>query len=421
MSPAADSASGSKRQAELLKQEGNTCFKKDRISAAIDAYTGVELYDHVHYRIAGAFHLVRCKAIYFSSYLTIRKMHTYAIDLPIPLMRNIPNTKDTDAYLVVTGDLLPPRSEWAKVEEDCRMAIHYDSHSVKAHYMLGLALLNRQELAGGIKALEKLQNNYVYAIFTDEPNYAKLVFGAWKGATCKEALKSYNRLDNPTADVSEEHLNELDEVFRKAAKADTPTEVPDHLCCKITLDIFRDPVITPSGITYERAVILDHLNRVGKFDPVTREPLEPFQLISNLAVKEAVDVFLKEHGWAYKIRAEGRPGTVVKSSPLVSRCLGFEPVSLHCNFAGIKITMFSDRPAVLRLQTTVLFSSCSCLSHVIGFWSSAESITHSHPVAAVIARRPDVRKRMLTPFVESGHRKDRGFGREEETQDTKSS
>jgi hypothetical protein len=40
MSPAADSAA-SKRQAELLKQEGNAFFKKDRISAAIDAYTGV--------------------------------------------------------------------------------------------------------------------------------------------------------------------------------------------------------------------------------------------------------------------------------------------------------------------------------------------------------------------------------------------
>jgi hypothetical protein len=39
-------------------------------------------------------------------------------------------------------------------------------------------------------------------------------------------------------------------------------QVPDHLCCKITLDVFRDPVITPSGITYERAVLLDHLNRV---------------------------------------------------------------------------------------------------------------------------------------------------------------
>ncbi|BAF22753.2 Os08g0113300 [Oryza sativa Japonica Group] len=79
-------------------------------------------------------------------------------------------------------------------------------------------------------------------------------------------------------------------------------QVPDHLCCKITLDIFRDPVITPSGITYERAVILDHLHRVGKFDPVTRETLEPHQLVPNLAIKEAVHAFLSEHGWAYRMR-----------------------------------------------------------------------------------------------------------------------
>lgn len=38
--------------------------------------------------------------------------------------------------------------------------------------------------------------------------------------------------------------------------------MPDYLCCKITLDIFRDPVITPSGVTYERAEILEHLQKV---------------------------------------------------------------------------------------------------------------------------------------------------------------
>lgn len=38
--------------------------------------------------------------------------------------------------------------------------------------------------------------------------------------------------------------------------------MPDYLCCKISLDIFRDPVIVPSGVTYERAVILDHLQKV---------------------------------------------------------------------------------------------------------------------------------------------------------------
>ena len=40
--------------------------------------------------------------------------------------------------------------------------------------------------------------------------------------------------------------------------------------------------------------------QVGKFDPVTRESLEPHQLVPNLAIKEAVESFLKENAWAYK-------------------------------------------------------------------------------------------------------------------------
>ena len=42
---------------------------------------------------------------------------------------------------------------------------------------------------------------------------------------CKEALRSYSKLGNPDADEHEEQLNELEEVFRKAAKTDTPTDV----------------------------------------------------------------------------------------------------------------------------------------------------------------------------------------------------
>ena len=38
--------------------------------------------------------------------------------------------------------------------------------------------------------------------------------------------------------------------------------MPDYLCCKITLEIYRDPVITPNGVTYERAVLLEHLQKV---------------------------------------------------------------------------------------------------------------------------------------------------------------
>ena len=50
---------------------------------------------------------------------------------------------------------------------------------------------------------------------------------------CKEALRNYNSLSNPAADAPEEQLNELEEVFKKATKTDTPAEVLNflmHIC-----------------------------------------------------------------------------------------------------------------------------------------------------------------------------------------------
>lgn len=67
-------------------------------------------------------------------------------------------------------------------------------------------------------------------------------------------------------------------------------EVPDFLCGKISFEMLRDPVITPSGITYDRADIKEHLQRVGHFDPVTRAPLTADQLIPNLAMKEVCNI-----------------------------------------------------------------------------------------------------------------------------------
>ena len=58
------------------------------------------------------------------------------------------------------------------------------------------------------------------------------------------------------------------------------------MCGKISFEILREPVITPSGITYDRADIKEHLQRVGHFDPVTGVPLTYEQLIPNFAMKE---------------------------------------------------------------------------------------------------------------------------------------
>ncbi|KAI8574199.1 hypothetical protein RHMOL_Rhmol01G0336300 [Rhododendron molle] len=83
------------KQAELLKKDGNSCFKKERFGAAIDAYTEA-----------------------------------------ITLCPNVP-------------------VDWARVEEDSRRAIQLDHNSVKGHYMLGLAFLQRGENTEGIKELER--------------------------------------------------------------------------------------------------------------------------------------------------------------------------------------------------------------------------------------------------------------------------
>ena len=74
-------------------------------------------------------------------------------------------------------------------------------------------------------------------------------------------------------------------------------EIPDYLCGKISFDIMADPVITPSGITYDRKHLESHLHRVGQFDPITREPLTEQSLIPNLALKDVIDNFAQENPW----------------------------------------------------------------------------------------------------------------------------
>lgn len=268
-------------QAEQLKQDGNLYFKKNRLGAAIDAYTEA-----------------------------------------ITLCPNVP------VYWTNRALCHRKRNDWTRVEEDCLKAIQLDHKSVKGHYMLGLALLQREKYAEGIKSLQRAldlgrganPNSYMVEEIWQELATAK--YHEWERDSTKrswdlrnleesceaaliekhsrDASKKEDDTDEATDSISEQ-LAALKLVFSKAAEDDVPIDIPDYLCCKITLDIFRDPVITPSGLTYERAVILDHLEKVGKFDPITRETLLPSQLIPNLAIKEAVEAYLEKHGWAYKM------------------------------------------------------------------------------------------------------------------------
>lgn len=273
------SLSAAAQQAERLKLLGNFYFKREHFGAAIDAYTEA-----------------------------------------ITLCPNIP------VYWTNRALCHRKRNDWARVEEDSRRAIQLDKKSVKGHYFLGLALLQRQEYTEGIRELEKAldlgrvadPNGYMVEEIWQELAKAKYI--DWESAFVKRSWELQHLKEACELALTEKHFRDvsqtegfidqaeaehskqllaLERVFRGAAEADMHTEVPDYLCCRITLDILRDPIITPSGHTYERAVILQHLQK-SKSDPVTREPLHPSQLVPNLAIKEAVQAFLDKHGWAYK-------------------------------------------------------------------------------------------------------------------------
>ncbi|KAF8725587.1 hypothetical protein HU200_020124 [Digitaria exilis] len=268
---------GVAQQAELRRIEGNACFKKARLGAAIDCYTEA---------------IALCP------------------DVPV--------------YWINRALCHFRRKDWATVEEDSRRALALDNTLVKGHYLLGCSLLEKEEFSLAIKEFEKAMNLLKSTKSEDKMTediwqvLAKAKYLDWEKHSiervwriqslkeaCESALQEHHFLSGTLVDGSSNEYSEqiklLSDVFSKATLADTPADVPNYLCCQITFEIFRDPVITPSGVTYERAVLLEHLDKVGNFDPVTREPLKEHQLVPNLAIKEAVQAYLKEHCWAYKL------------------------------------------------------------------------------------------------------------------------
>ncbi|MGH0135151.1 UNVERIFIED_CONTAM: hypothetical protein FKN15_043423 [Acipenser sinensis] len=109
-----------------------------------------------------------------------------------------------------------------------------------------------------------------------------------------------NRCKNELAKIEAKHdkyLSDMEELFSQVDEKRKKRDIPDYLCGKISFELMREPCITPSGITYDRKDIEEHLQRVGHFDPVTRSPLTQDQLIPNLAMKEVIDAFISENGW----------------------------------------------------------------------------------------------------------------------------
>ncbi|XP_041062012.1 E3 ubiquitin-protein ligase CHIP isoform X2 [Cetorhinus maximus] len=226
--------------------------------------------------------------------------------------------------------------QFDKAVADCKHALELDSQSVKAHFFLGQCLLemeNYDEAIGNLQRAYNLAKEQRLNFGDDIPSalriakkkrwnsiedkriqqendlhdyLTKLILSEKEREVeqCKRKHYEENVDDSRTrmeiAKIEARHdkyMNEMDDLFSQVDEKRKKRDIPDYLCGKISFELMREPCITPSGITYDRKDIEEHLQRVGHFDPVTRSPLTQEQLIPNLAMKEVIDAFISENGW----------------------------------------------------------------------------------------------------------------------------
>jgi len=236
--------------------------------------------------------------------------------------------------------------QWSNVVEDCRKALQLDPLSVKANFYLGQALLEMghydesilylkrsndlskesnenygDEITRSIRNAKRKRWNsleekrieqeielqsYVQRLMLEDKNRRIKEIGeaaavsASESKQCQPSKVDANEIKESVKTIENDHEMKLSELNRLFAENDSrrkKQEIPDYLCGKISFELMSDPVITPSGITYDRRDIEQHLQRVGHFDPITRQELTIDQLIPNLSVKEIIESFIAENEW----------------------------------------------------------------------------------------------------------------------------
>ncbi|KAJ5243186.1 uncharacterized protein N7469_001513 [Penicillium citrinum] len=97
---------------------------------------------------------------------------------------------------------------------------------------------------------------------------------------------------------SEKKIHDVREAFRIASNGEVKERiVPDYLIDGITFEVMHDPVMTPSGSSFDRIGITKYVEKSG-VDPITRVAMTVNDLRPNYALKAACEDFLDKNGWA---------------------------------------------------------------------------------------------------------------------------
>jgi len=228
-------------------------------------------------------------------------------------------------------------SDWQGAKQDSRKAVELDTGSMKAHYYLAQALLNLRHVG---EAHSEAQTAYRICLATKDSSAEvvsqfvlrakQAVWQAKETARLREMNETLGTVETMLDQQLERDLARVEQrfewkeigqmgrgeeieqlhteaserrrnirtAFARSENQDTQERVvPDWMIDPITFEVMHDPVITPSGVSYERVGLLQHLKQSG-LDPLTREKLNGNMLVSNVGLKNACSEFLERNGWA---------------------------------------------------------------------------------------------------------------------------
>ena len=133
------------------------------------------------------------------------------------------------------------------------------------------------------------------------------VYGLLLEATPDDPLDSYKadllrtnkqEYDHQTRIFTQLHITEKTRTDVRieilGGNPDTQNPFGKQFICPLTLSLFKEPVMTTYGDTYEKEAIIDYIDNVAEQDPYSFKSLRKDQLYPNNNIKEGVLEFISE-------------------------------------------------------------------------------------------------------------------------------
>uniref|UniRef100_A0AAV1TEX3 E3 ubiquitin-protein ligase CHIP n=1 Tax=Peronospora matthiolae TaxID=2874970 RepID=A0AAV1TEX3_9STRA len=213
--------------------------------------------------------------------------------------------------------------KWSHCRDDCQLALKFDALNAKASYMLGTSYMQLLDFDMGvealIKALKSAKKTQKSASFQNDivAELKRVKKCQWhheqqqRIARHVEAMSQLRRLfgdnqkdgvmdvgaNNDKIDALMAYVEHMAQTFEKDMY---PGEVPDYFMCPISMEVMRDPVTTPNGVSYERHCLEEHLRLNGTIDPLTRKKLTHDMFRPNTSLRAAIQDYLDKNAWAYE-------------------------------------------------------------------------------------------------------------------------